>query len=205
MLKLTVFCPPDQTDAVVAALREGPEGLQCRPAAGSRPGDRRGHGDGLCRRRGGGRSPGAPARCPRVAGRELSFIHVDLIVRHDLAQLDPDGSDGDEDGTIGLEMMQARAQEEARLSWHYLTFMACAGLIAALGLVKDMPILIVGAMSLSPDLAPANAIAVDLTVGAFRRMGRALWTLFVGLTVGMLVAFVIHPGPASSGGGGKRD
>ncbi len=112
-------------------------------------------------------------------------------MRHDLAQLDPDGSDGDEDGTIGLEMMQARAQEEAQLSWHYLTFMACAGLIAALGLVKDMPILIVGAMSLSPDLAPANAIAVDLTVGAFRRMGRALWTLFVGLTVGMLVAFVI--------------
>ncbi len=25
MLKLTVFCPPDQTDAVVAALREGPK------------------------------------------------------------------------------------------------------------------------------------------------------------------------------------
>lgn len=191
MLKLTAFCPPDQTDAVVSALREDPKVYNVVRLPGV---DLETGGDMVTAFVGDEAVDDLLARLRAVRewqATELSFIHVDLIVRHDLARLDPDGGDEDEGGTIGLEMMQARAQEEARLSWHYLTFMACAGLIAALGLVKDMPILIVGAMSLSPDLAPANAVAVDLTVGAFRRMGKALWTLVAGLAVGMLVAFVI--------------
>ncbi|MFC2037289.1 DUF389 domain-containing protein [Chloroflexota bacterium] len=72
-----------------------------------------------------------------------------------------------------------------------MTFKACAGLIATLGLVHDLPILLVGAVSLSPDLAPANVIAVALVAGAFRRMIKALGTLVAGLTLAMLVALVI--------------
>jgi len=49
-------------------------------------------------------------------------------------------------------------------------------------------------MSLSPDLAPANAMAVDQAAGAFRRMGKALLTLVVGLMVGMFVALVLTLG-----------
>lgn len=122
---------------------------------------------------------------------DLSLINVDLVVRHDLAQFDAADGDDEESGTIGWEMILVRAQAEACLSRQYVTFMACAGLIATFGLVRDMPILIVGAMSLSPDLAPANAIAVNLTVGALQRMAKALATLVVGLAVAMLVAFVV--------------
>jgi uncharacterized membrane protein len=46
-------------------------------------------------------------------------------------------------------------------------------------------------MSLSPDLAPANAVAVSLTMGALRRALQAIWTLLAGLVLAMLVAFVV--------------
>ena len=48
--------------------------------------------------------------------------------------------------------------------------------------------------SLSPDLAPANAIAVNLAAGSVRRMLGALGTLVVGLGLAMVVAFVVTAG-----------
>lgn len=190
MLKLTVFCPSDETDAVVTALQGEPKvhDVVRLPEVNLETGGDmvtafvrdEAVDDVLARLRG----------VREWQARELSFIKVDLIARHDLAQLDLAEGDKDEGKTIGWETMQVRAQVEARLSWHYLVFMACAGLIAAFGLALDLPILIVGAMSLSPDLAPANAIAVDLASGAFGRMGRPLGTLVVGLTVGLSVAFL---------------
>jgi uncharacterized hydrophobic protein (TIGR00271 family) len=80
------------------------------------------------------------------------------------------------------------------LTWWYLVLMALAGWIAGIGLVASMPILIVGAMSLSPDLAPVNAIAVTLTVGAFHRLRRALRTLGVGLAVAIGFTFLAAVG-----------
>lgn len=68
--------------------------------------------------------------------------------------------------------------------------MAVAGLLAAIGLVADLPIVIVGAISISPDLAPVNAIAVALVAGAIHRMLRGLRTLALGLGVATLVAYL---------------
>jgi uncharacterized hydrophobic protein (TIGR00271 family) len=190
MFKLTAICPPDQTSAVVAALGQQPEARNVirLPAAEVETGK-----DVVMAFLHDDAADAVFGHLRAIrdwqAG-ELSIIHVDMVVRHDLAQLDADSGE-EEGGTIGWEMILVRAHEEARLSWPYLVFMACAGLIAAGGLLRDMPILIVGAMSLSPDLAPANAIAVALTAGAFRRMLKALGTLVVGLFVGMFVAFVV--------------
>ena len=191
MLKLTALCPPDQTSAVVAALGEQPKARNVirLPAAEVETGK-----DVVMAFVQADAADTVLAHLRAIrdwqAG-ELSFIHVDMVVRHDLAQLDAPADGEEEGGTIGWEMILMRAQEETRLSWRYLTFMVCAGLIASLGLVHDLPILIVGAMSLSPDLAPANAIAVNLTVGAFRRMAKALWKLVAGLSVAMLIAFLL--------------
>jgi uncharacterized hydrophobic protein (TIGR00271 family) len=191
MLKLTVFCPTDETDAIVATLREEsrvPNVLQL-PGVDVEAGR-----DVVMAFLHDEAADAVLARLRALrdwkAG-ELSFINVDLVVRHDLAQLDIAEGDEEEGGTIGWELMLARARAEAQLSWRYLTFMACAGMIATFGLIHDLPLLIVGAMSLSPDLAPVNAIAVDLTVGAFRRMAEALWTLVAGLSVAIVLAFMV--------------
>jgi uncharacterized hydrophobic protein (TIGR00271 family) len=121
---------------------------------------------------------------------EISFIEVDYSVQRDLKQLDVDLDEDDDEDIIGWEMIQERARAESHLTWWYLIFMACAGLLAAIGFVANVPLLILGAMSLSPDLAPTNAIAVSLTAGGWRNLFRSFRTLILGLGVALVVSFL---------------
>jgi uncharacterized hydrophobic protein (TIGR00271 family) len=182
MLRLTALCPPDQTEAIVAALQEQPDtqNVLCMRGVEVESGHDmvtafvpRGAIDVVLER----------LRALRRWGAgELTLLDVDLVVRED--------DDGGEEETIGWERILDRAQGEARLTRWYLIFMAVAGLLAAIGLVADLPIVIVGAMSVSPDLAPVNAIAVALVAGAMHRMLRGLRTLAVGLGMATLVAYL---------------
>src|SRR3954447_1232374 len=72
-----------------------------------------------------------------------------------------------------IEVMgQARAN--ARLLGRYLALMAVAGVLAAIGVITDNPILIVGAMAVSPGLLPICAACVGLVAGRARLVRRAL-------------------------------
>jgi uncharacterized hydrophobic protein (TIGR00271 family) len=123
---------------------------------------------------------------------QLSLISTDLVPgRQEGAKVEAHETEGT---SILWDMILSRARDQAHLSPHYLTFMVCAGLIATLGLVHDLPILIVGAMSLSPDLAPATTIAVDLAMGDLRGSAKALGTLLVGLGVALAIAFALTAG-----------
>jgi uncharacterized hydrophobic protein (TIGR00271 family) len=121
---------------------------------------------------------------------ELSFIEVDYAVRRNLEQVETGENEDEAEDIIGWEMILELANAESRMSWWYLAFMACAGLIAAVGLVSNLPVLLLGAMSLSPDLAPTNAIAVSLTAGAWNRLFKSIRTLVLGLAVATTVAFL---------------
>ena len=61
--------------------------------------------------------------------------------------------------------------------------MAVAGVIACYGVVDANPILIVGAMAVSPDLLPITATAVGLVGRSGRLVARALLSLTVGMAV----------------------
>ena len=76
------------------------------------------------------------------------------------------------------------AGTNARLIARYLVFMATAGVIACYGVVDANPILIVGAMAVSPDLLPITATAVGLVGRSRTLVARAL----LALTIGMVVA-----------------
>ena len=189
MYKLTANCSPDRTDEVVAMLEGEPRVsnvLVVQAAAGNDRTDivtaliQRGVIDVVLERL---RSVG------EWGSGELSIIEVDYAVRHDLEQREVDKED-DEQDILGWEIILERSHAEARLTWWYLVFMACAGLIAAIGLAADLPVLILGAMSLSPDLAPTNAMAIALTAGAWRDFFKSLWTLALGLGVALGVAFL---------------
>src|SRR3954453_13247921 len=73
----------------------------------------------------------------------------------------------------------------------YLTFMACAGVIADFGLLTRGPILVVGAMALSPDLLPLCATCVGIVGRRPRLAGRAFTALVVGLAVTGVAAYVV--------------
>jgi uncharacterized hydrophobic protein (TIGR00271 family) len=80
------------------------------------------------------------------------------------------------------------ARSNARPVARFLTGMAVAGSIAAVGVATINTILIVGAMAVSPDLLPLSAICVGLAGARGRLVGRAAVTLVVGFLVAALFA-----------------
>jgi uncharacterized hydrophobic protein (TIGR00271 family) len=69
--------------------------------------------------------------------------------------------------------------------------MAVAGIIAGYGVIVDNPILIVGAMAVSPDLVPLIAASVGLVSGRWGLVRRGAVTLIVALGLAMVAAFLV--------------
>ena len=76
--------------------------------------------------------------------------------------------------------IEQRTHEETSLSPTFLTFMCVATMIAAIGVVFDEPILIVGAMVVGPDFGPLAALSVGLVRWRGRMIGRSVLALAVG-------------------------
>jgi uncharacterized hydrophobic protein (TIGR00271 family) len=94
------------------------------------------------------------------------------------------------DGLAWVEVMgQARAN-----SWplaRYLALINVAAVIAALGVIVNSSILIVGAMAVSPDLLPICATCVGIVAGRRRLALRAFATLTLGLGLVVVTAMVL--------------
>ncbi|MDX6636245.1 MAG: hypothetical protein QOF06_2448 [Solirubrobacterales bacterium] len=94
------------------------------------------------------------------------------------------------DGFAWVEVMgQARAN--SRPLARYLALINVAAVIAALGVITDSSILIVGAMAVSPDLLPICATAVGLVGGRYALARRAFTTLILGLGLVVVTAMVL--------------
>jgi uncharacterized hydrophobic protein (TIGR00271 family) len=89
-----------------------------------------------------------------------------------------------------IEVM-GEARANARPLGSYLALMAVAAVLAATGVITNNPILIVGAMAVSPDLLPICAACVGFVAGRARLVRRALGTLLLGILLTWAVsAFV---------------
>ena len=77
--------------------------------------------------------------------------------------------------------------EETALSVSYLAFMAIATIIAAVGVLLDSPILIVGSMVVGPEFGPLAALCVGLAQRKMRLIRRSALALCVGFPVAMVV------------------
>ena len=61
--------------------------------------------------------------------------------------------------------MTRQTGEDSRLTWSYLAFLVLATQLAAIGIVTDSTIAIVGAMAVGPEFGPLAALAVALCRG----------------------------------------
>jgi uncharacterized hydrophobic protein (TIGR00271 family) len=84
--------------------------------------------------------------------------------------------------------VEARTHDETTLSVTYLIFMTVATLIAAIGVLLDSPILIVGAMVVGPEFGPLAGLCVALVQRRARTAVRSATALFVGFPVAMVAA-----------------
>jgi uncharacterized hydrophobic protein (TIGR00271 family) len=118
----------------------------------------------------------------------LSRRGIDVSeIGHDDTRLDLWDESAD---VVVWEEVLEDAAEGSRLSFTYLLIMAVAGLVAAIGVYDDQPVLIVGAMALSPDLMPLSALSVGIVTRNYRIAARGAATLLAGLGVAAAVGAV---------------
>jgi uncharacterized hydrophobic protein (TIGR00271 family) len=94
------------------------------------------------------------------------------------------------DGFAWIEVL-GEAQANSRPLARYLALINVAAVIAALGVITSSPILIVGAMAVSPDLLPICATSVGLVRGDRDLSRRAFTTLALGLGLVIVTAAVL--------------
>ena len=186
MLHLRAICPPEHTEAVVDALREHPGAAHVvlLPGAAVVP-----KGDVI------------EADIAREATDEVVAALCRLGIDHSggitLEQIDTALSDaadkaeenapGDGADAVVWEELLARTGEESRLNGTFLAFLAIACLLAAVGVITDSPVTIVGAMVVGPEFGPLAAIAVGLVRRRWDLVRRASLVLAIGFPLAMLI------------------
>lgn len=99
-------------------------------------------------------------------------------------------SPGEGGNALVWEHIEARTRDEAKLTVSFLVFMAIAATIAAIGILLDSAILVIGAMVVGPDYGPLAALCVGVVRRRRSSALAALRTITIGAIVAAGVAFV---------------
>ena len=117
-------------------------------------------------------------------------VPADDIVLLRLDRIGPVSQQAEPSALVWADLVgQARIQ--ARAPARYFVFMATAGVIAAFGVIDLSPVLIVGAMAISPDLLPITAACTGLVLRRRRLFRKGVVTLAAGLVVTCLLAAAV--------------
>ena len=121
--------------------------------------------------------------------KERGAITLDLVdtVMSTRAYRAEDEAEGDPADAVVWDELAARTREESTLNGTFLAILCLACLIAAVGVVTDSPVTVVGAMVVGPEFGPLAALAVALVRRRMYLARRAALALVVGFPVAMLV------------------
>ena len=156
--------------------------------------------------------------------QEVGSISVTMpeLVLSDRADQAVAAAPGEGADAVIWDEVTRQAGDDSRLTWSYLAFLVLATQLAAIGIVTDSTIAIVGAMAVGPEFGPLAALAVALVRRQWKLGRGAALALGVGFPVAMLAAaltawlsvplglfpadvldrgsavdFIYHPGPYS--------
>jgi uncharacterized hydrophobic protein (TIGR00271 family) len=105
-----------------------------------------------------------------------------------LAEQAAKGSPAD---AVVWEQVESRTSESAELSFSFLAFMVLATLIAAVGIMTDSQILIIGAMVVGPEFGPLAGLAVAVVQRRLDLARRSFIALAVGFPVAIAASFLL--------------
>jgi uncharacterized hydrophobic protein (TIGR00271 family) len=120
-----------------------------------------------------------------IAHENFVLARIDVVAPNDRRM-----QAGAGEGFAWVQVL-GEARANARPLARFSVLMMIAGVIASVGVIDQNPILIVGAMAVSPDLLPICAACVGLIGRRIRLVRQALVTLAVGLALAALVAGVV--------------
>ncbi|MDF5751482.1 DUF389 domain-containing protein [Spongiactinospora sp. TRM90649] len=189
MLHLRVISPPSHTTEAVAYLSDAPGvvNLVVMPGVASRPqGDvllfdvtRETANDVIDRLKEMGLH-----KSGSIAAEKLDLVLSDAADRAEAE------APGQPDDAVVWEELAQRVADDSQMTWAYFAFFAIATQIAAIAVVINSPIVLVGAMVLGPEFGPISAVCFGLLRRDLRLIGRASRTVVAGFGVGIAVTFV---------------
>src|SRR3712207_6293367 len=89
------------------------------------------------------------------------------------------------------EDVEARSEEMTELSFTFVAYMVLSMLIAAVGILLDQPILIIGAMVVGPEFGPLAGLCVALVEKRPTLVRRSLAALAVGFPIGVAITLLV--------------
>ncbi len=127
-------------------------------------------------------------RVHQVGSIELEQVDTWLSRKGFEAEVRTPGSSAD--AVVWAEVAQ-RAYDDTELNWTYLSFLTLATLIAAIAIITDSQILVVGAMVLGPEFGPIAALGVALVRRRFMLLQLAIRTLVAGFAVAIGITILL--------------
>jgi uncharacterized hydrophobic protein (TIGR00271 family) len=119
----------------------------------------------------------------------IAVEHIDTSIS-DAAEAAEKAAPGLPSDAVVWEEVEARTSEQTELSFSFVLFMVAAMQIAAVGIILDQPILIVGAMVVGPEFGPLAAVSVALVNKQAPLARRSLLALAVGFPIGIVCALL---------------
>jgi uncharacterized hydrophobic protein (TIGR00271 family) len=124
---------------------------------------------------------------PKVGS--IAVEHIDTAIS-DAAKAAEAAAPGLPSDAVVWEEVESRTSEQTELSVSFVLFMVAAMQIAAVGIILDQPILIVGAMVVGPEFGPLAAVSVAIVNKEAALVRRSLLALAVGFPIGIAIALL---------------
>ncbi|HEY8456908.1 MAG TPA: DUF389 domain-containing protein [Actinopolymorphaceae bacterium] len=121
------------------------------------------------------------------ASGTITLESIDTAVSEAAERAEEAAPGASADAVIWEEVV-GRTEADAILSTTFVCFLSLAAMLAAIAVVLDSSILVVGAMVVGPEFGPLAAIAVGLVHRRFGMIRQSLTTLAVGVSAAVAVA-----------------
>ncbi|MFK7759005.1 MAG: TIGR00341 family protein [Phycisphaerales bacterium] len=94
-------------------------------------------------------------------------------------------------GRISREELREDIEDSSKITPVFITMVVLATIVASVGLLKDSPAIIIGAMVIAPLLGPNTALALGTTLGDLKMIRSAIKSNTLGLMITIVIATVV--------------
>lgn len=115
----------------------------------------------------------------------ITIDRLDATIARADASRDPDP------GVVVWEEVEAKTAAMAELSTAFLVYLMAATAIAAIGILTDSVVLIIGAMVVGPELGPLSGLSVGIIQRKRELVRQSLISLGVGFPLAFVAAFLV--------------
>jgi uncharacterized hydrophobic protein (TIGR00271 family) len=116
----------------------------------------------------------------------VGLVAIDTALGRTVTEAE-DRAPGEASDAVVWDEVLARTHEDSTLTWSFALFLVLATVLAAIGVITDSPVTIVGAMVVGPEFGPLAGLALGLVRRRPLIARRAAIALAVGFPVSVLV------------------